>query len=161
MSLDAPHLSGNVDATGMKIGIVVSRFNEGITKELAKGAVSALVEHGAKKSDIDVFYVPGALEIPTIASALYETERYDALVCLGCVIKGDTAHFDHVCRVAMDSIGRLAQIGEIPVTNGILTADTHAQAVERIGGAHGHKGEEAALTAIEIATILKNIGETS
>jgi len=161
MSLDAPHLSGTVDATGLKIGIVVSRFNEDITSELAKGAVSALLEHGATKEDIDVFHVPGALEVPTVASALYETERYDALVCLGCVIKGGTAHFEHVCRVAMDSIGRLAQIGEIPVTNGILTVDTHAQAVERIGGSHGHKGEEAALTAVEISAILKKIEVTS
>jgi len=161
MSLEAPQLSGTVDATGLKIGIVVSRFNEDITSELAKGAVSALLEHGATKEDIDVLYVPGALEVPTVASALYETERYDALVCLGCVIKGGTAHFDHVCRVAMDSIGRLAQIGEIPVTNGILTVDTHAQAVERIGGSHGHKGEEAALTAVEIAAILKKIEVTS
>jgi len=157
MSLDAPHLSGTVDAKGLKIGIIVSRFNEDITKELANGAVSALLEHGAKKEDIDIFYVPGALEIPTVASALYETQRYDALVCLGCVIKGGTAHFEHVCRVAMDSIGKLAQIGEIPVTNGILTVDTHAQAVERIGGSHGHKGEEAALTAVEIAAILRKI----
>jgi len=161
MSLDAPHLSGTVDATGLKIGIVVSRFNEDITSELAKGAVSALIEHGATNENIDVFHVPGALEVPTVASALYETERYDALVCLGCVIKGGTAHFEHVCRVAMDSIGRLAQIGEIPVTNGILTVDTHAQAVERIGGSHGHKGEEAALTAVEISAILKKIEVTS
>ncbi|MDQ6952328.1 MAG: 6,7-dimethyl-8-ribityllumazine synthase [Mariprofundaceae bacterium] len=161
MSLDAPHLSGTVDATGLKIGIIVSRFNKDITEVLLNGAVSALIEHGASQENVDVFHVPGALEVPTIASALYDTERYDALVCLGCVIKGDTAHFDHVCRVTMDSIGRLAQMGEIPVTNGILTVDTHAQAVERIGGAHGHKGEEAALTAVEIAVILKTIGEPS
>jgi len=161
MSLDAPQLSGTVDATGLKIGIIVSRFNEDITQELANGAVSALIEHGANKDDIDVFYVPGALEVPTIASALYETEKYDALVCLGCVIKGGTAHFEHVCRVAMDSIGRLAQIGEIPVTNGILTVDTHAQALERTGGKHGHKGEEAALTAVEVARTLQHIGEAS
>ncbi|MDQ6991215.1 MAG: 6,7-dimethyl-8-ribityllumazine synthase, partial [Mariprofundaceae bacterium] len=135
--------------------------NEDITEHLLTGAVKALIEHGASQENVHVFHVPGALEIPTIASALYETERYDALVCLGCVIKGDTAHFEHVCRVTMDSIGRLAQIGEIPVTNGVLTVDTHEQAVERIGGTHGHKGEEAALTAVEIATILKTIGETS
>ncbi|MDQ6973552.1 MAG: 6,7-dimethyl-8-ribityllumazine synthase [Mariprofundaceae bacterium] len=161
MSLDAPHLAGSVDATGMKIGIIVSRFNEDITEKLLAGAMSALLEHGASQENVDVFHVPGALEVATIASALYDTETYDALVCLGCVIKGDTAHFDHVCRVAMDSIGRLAQIGEMPVTNGILTVDTHAQAMERIGGKHGHKGEEAALTAVEVATILKRIGEIS
>ncbi len=157
MSLDAPQLSGQVDASHLKVGIVVSRFNEDITSALRDGAVSALCEHGADANDIDVFHVPGALEIPTVAAALYQRQHYDAIVCLGCVIKGGTAHFEHVCRVAMDSIGRLAERGDIPVTNGILTVDTHEQAVERTGGIHGHKGEEAALTAIEIVETLRKI----
>ncbi|MDQ6955051.1 MAG: 6,7-dimethyl-8-ribityllumazine synthase [Mariprofundaceae bacterium] len=154
MSLDAPHLAGSVDATGMKIGIIVSRFNADITEGLLDGALKALKEHGATDQMITIIHVPGALEIPTIASAMAQTGRYAALVCLGCVIKGDTAHFDHVCRVAMDSIGHIAECGDIAIANGILTVDTHAQAVDRIGGAHGHKGAEAALTAVEIAALL-------
>lgn len=157
MSLDAPHLAGNVDATGMKIGIIVSRFNEDITEGLLDGAVNALKEHGANDSDLHIVHVPGALEIPTIASAMAQTDMYDALVCLGCVIQGGTAHFEHVCRVAMDSIGHIAECGDIAIANGVLTVDNHAQAIERIGGAHGHKGAEAALTAVEIATLLREI----
>jgi len=157
MSLDAPHLAGNVDATGMRIGIIVSRFNADITEGLLEGAVTALKEHGASDELMTIIHVPGALEIPTIASALAGTANYDALVCLGCVIQGGTAHFEHVCRVAMDSIGHIAECGDIAIANGILTVDTHAQALERIGGSHGHKGAEAALTAIEIATILRKL----
>ena len=157
MSLDAPHLAGNVDATGMRIGIIVSRFNADITEGLLSGAVAALKEHGATDELITIIHVPGALEIPTIASALASTTNYDALVCLGCVIQGGTAHFEHVCRVAMDSIGHIAECGDIAIANGILTVDTHTQALERIGGSHGHKGAEAALTAVEIATILRKL----
>ncbi len=157
MSLDAPQLSGQVAASNMNIAIVVSRFNEDITSALRDGAVSALCDHGACVDDVDVFHVPGALEVPTVAAALCQRGKHDAIVCLGCVIKGGTAHFEHVCRVAMDSIGRLAEQSGIPVTNGILTVDTHEQAVERIGGTHGHKGEEAALTAVEIVETLRAI----
>jgi len=159
MSLDAPHLAGNVDATDMKIGIIVSRFNSDITEGLLDGAVKALKEHGSSDENLDIVHVPGALEIPTLASAMAQTGTYDALVCLGCVIQGGTAHFDHVCRVAMDSIGHIAECGDIAIANGILTVDTHAQAVDRIGGAHGHKGAEAALTAVEIASLLSGINE--
>jgi 6,7-dimethyl-8-ribityllumazine synthase len=155
MSLDAPQLAGNVNANGLKIAIIVSRFNADITEALLDGAIQALQEHGLNDDDLTVIHVPGALEIPTIASAMAQSAEYDGLVCLGCVIKGDTAHFEHVCRVAMDSIGHIAECGDIAIANGILTVDTHEQAIERIGGAHGHKGAEAALTAVEIATILK------
>ncbi|MDX8398261.1 MAG: 6,7-dimethyl-8-ribityllumazine synthase [Mariprofundaceae bacterium] len=154
MSLDAPHLAGSVDATGMNIGIIVSRFNADITEGLLEGALLALKDHGASDQLIDIKHVPGALEIPTIAAAMALTGRYDALVCLGCIIKGGTAHFEHVCRVTMDSIGHIAECGDIAIANGVLTVDTHAQAIDRIGGSHGHKGAEAALTAVEIATIL-------
>jgi len=157
VSLDAPHLSGTVDATGMKIGIIVSRFNENITSALRDGAVAALKEHGSSDADIDIIHVPGALEIPTLAAAMANTGKYDALVCLGCVIKGGTAHFEHVCRVAMDSIGAIAERGTIAIANDVLTVDTLEQALDRVGGAHGHKGAEAALTAIEIATLLREL----
>jgi len=157
MSLDAPHLAGSVDATGIRVGIIVSRFNEDITSALRDGAIEALKEHGSTDADLKIIHVPGALEIPTIAASMADSGNYDALVCLGCVIKGGTAHFDHVCRVAMDSIGAIAELGTIAIANGVLTVDTHEQAVDRIGGAHGHKGAEAALTAIEIATLLKEL----
>jgi len=157
MSLDAPHLSGTVQAAGMKIGIIVSRFNDKITSALRDGAIAALKEHGSSDSDLHIVHVPGALEIPTIAARMADSGNYDALVCLGCVIKGGTAHFEHVCRVAMDSIGVIAERGTIAIANGVLTVDTLEQALDRVGGAHGHKGAEAALTAVEIATLLREI----
>lgn len=158
MSLDAPHLTGTVDASGMKIGIIVSRFNENITSALCDGAIEALEEHGSRDEDLTIIHVPGALEIPTIAANMADSGNYDALVCLGCVIQGGTAHFDHVCRVAMDSIGAIAERGTIAIANGVLTVDTMEQALDRVGGAHGNKGAEAALTAVEIATLLKELG---
>jgi len=157
MSLDAPHLQGTVDARGIRVGMVVSRFNEAITKELSAGARAALNEHGCSDDNITEVAVPGAFEIGTIATAMAECGRFDAIVCLGCVIRGDTAHFDYVCRGAMDAIGRVSQRGDVGVGNGVLTVDSHAQAEERIGGKHGHKGEEAALTAVIVATELRKL----
>jgi len=155
MSLDAPHLAGNVDASGLNVGIVVSRFNAEITEALLHGAVSALKEHGSCDENITIVHVPGAFEIGAIAAKMALTGRFDAIVCLGCVIRGDTAHFDYICQGAMDAIGKVAQRGDVGVGNGVLTLDTHEQALQRVGGAHGHKGEEAALTAIEVAQQLK------
>jgi len=159
MSLDAPHLAGNVNAAGLNIGIIVSRFNGDITEALLIGALSALKEHGSKDEDLTVIHVPGAFEIGTIAAAMADSGRFDAVVCLGCVIRGDTAHFDYVCEGAMDAIGKIAQRGDIGVGNGVLTLDTVEQARQRIGGSHGHKGEEAALTAVEVARQLKWLAE--
>jgi len=157
MSLDAPHLAGNVDATGMRIGIIVSRFNNDITTALLGGAVEALKEHGSRDEDLTIVHVPGAFEIGTIAAHMAGRGGYDAIVCLGCVIRGDTAHFDYVCQGAMDAIGRVAQRGDVGVGNGVLTVDTHQQALERVGGSHGHKGAEAALTAVEVVTVLRSL----
>ncbi len=157
MSLDAPGFE-HVDATGLRIGIVASRFNARITEELVNGARRALVKHGADPGAIEVFHVPGALEIPGVAMRLADSGRVQAIVCLGCVIRGDTAHFDHVCRVAMDGIGRVALRGDVGVGNGVLTVDTEEQALERIGGRHGHKGAEAALAAVEMARALARAG---
>jgi len=159
MSLDAPHLAGNVDATGLTVGIVVSRFNTDITEALLAGAVSALKEHGGRDEDMTIVHVPGAFEIGTIAAKMANTGRFDAIVCLGCVIRGDTAHFDYVCQGAMEAIGQVAQRGDVGVGNGVLTLDTHEQALARVGGAHGHKGEEAALTAIEVVQQLKALDQ--
>jgi 6,7-dimethyl-8-ribityllumazine synthase len=151
VSLDAPHLAGSVDASGLSVGIVVSRFNGAITEALLDGAVEALKTHGADAAAIRVVHVPGAFEIGTIAA------RFDAIVCLGCVIRGDTAHFEYVSQGAMDAIGRVAQRGDVGVGNGVLTVDTAEQARERVGGAHGHKGVEAALTAVEVARALQQL----
>jgi len=155
MSLDAPHLAGNVDATGLKVGIVVSRFNLDITEALLDGAVQALLEHGSSQDDLTIVHVPGAFEIGTIAMRMAQLGRFDAIVCLGCVIRGDTAHFDYVCQGAMDAIGKVAQRGDVGVGNGVLTVDSHEQAMQRIGGSHGHKGAEAALTAVEVVRQLQ------
>ncbi|OIO66656.1 MAG: 6,7-dimethyl-8-ribityllumazine synthase [Zetaproteobacteria bacterium CG_4_9_14_3_um_filter_49_83] len=157
MSLDSPHLAGQVDATGLRIGIIRSRFNLDITQALVDGAVTALKEHGSTDENLTLIDVPGAFEIGTIASCMADSGRFDAIVCLGCVIRGDTAHFDYVCQGAMHAIGKIANRGDIGVGNGVLTVDTHQQAQERIGGSHGHKGEEAALTAVEIACTLKSL----
>lgn len=158
MSLDAPQLAGKVDAAGMRIGLIVSRFNENITEALLQGAKEALLEHGAHEADLHVVRVPGALEIGTLAARMAEGGHYDALVCLGCVIRGGTAHFEHVCRVSMDMIAFVAARGDIAVGNGVLTVDTLEQAEDRIGGAHGHKGAEAALAAVEVAMLLRQVG---
>ena len=109
------------------------------------------------RSDVMVVHVPGAFELGTIAAKMADSGRFDAIVCLGCVIRGDTAHFDYVCQGAMEAIGKIAQRGDVGVGNGVLTLDTVEQARARIGGAHGHKGEEAALTAVEVAYQLKLI----
>lgn len=159
MSLDAPHLAGNVRADGLRIGIIVSRFNADITEALLVGALSALKEHGASDENLTVVHVPGAFEIGTIAANMANSGRFDCIVCLGCVIRGDTAHFDYVCQGAMDAIGKVAQRGDIGVGNGVLTVDTVEQARERVGGSHGHKGEEAALTAVEVARQLQRLAQ--
>ena len=155
MSLDAPHLAGNVDATGLSVGIIVSRFNGDITEALLVGALSALKRHGSQDENLTIVHVPGAFEIGTIAAKMANSGRFEAIVCLGCVIRGDTAHFDYVCRGAMDAIGQVAQRGDVGVGNGVLTVDSVEQARERVGGKHGHKGEEAALTAVEVARQLQ------
>lgn len=157
MSLDAPTLEGTVDASGLRIGIVASRFNEAITDGLLEGAVDALLKHGASQENIRTVRVAGALEIGTIAQRMAKSHAYDVIVCLGCVIRGGTAHFDYVCQGAMDAINHVAERGDIGVGNGVLTVDTLEQAQERTGGAHGHKGAEAALTAVEVACLLKEL----
>jgi 6,7-dimethyl-8-ribityllumazine synthase len=155
MSLDAPSLEGTVDASGLRIGVVAARFNEAITNALLDGAVKALIQHGADESQINVVRVAGALEIGTVAQRMAKSHAYDVIVCLGCVIRGGTAHFDYVCQGAMDAINHITERGDLGVGNGVLTVDTLEQAQERTGGAHGHKGAEAALTAVEVAQALK------
>ena len=156
MSEDAPNLHGKVDASGFKIGIVVSRFNQGITDTLLEGALEALAEHGADQKLIEVVSVPGALEIGTVAAKLVQN-GVEVLICLGCVIRGGTSHFEYVCENVMRTVGNLAARGDVAVGKWVLKLDNVIQAQERTGGSHGHKGKEAALVAVEVAQTLKRL----
>ena len=149
--------AGTLDAAGMRFGVVIARFNRGITEKLLEGAVRTLAEHGARDGDVTVAWVPGAFELPLVAKRLACSGRVDAVVCLGAVIRGDTAHFEYIAGGAMEGILRASLDAEIPVVFGVLTTDTLAQALDRIGGAEGHKGEEAALTAIEMVDLLRGL----
>lgn len=147
----------NVDATGMRLGIVVARFNETIGQRLLDGAVAALLEHGAAEADITVVWVPGSFEIPIAARELAVHAGVDAVVCLGAVIRGETAHFDYVAGEAARGIASVHVVTGVPATFGVLTVDSMEQALSRAGGEHGNKGAEAALGAVEIAQVLKQV----
>jgi 6,7-dimethyl-8-ribityllumazine synthase len=152
----AKFIEGDLDASGLKVGIVVSRFNEFITEHLLSGAVGVLVKHGANESDIEVVRVPGAFEIPLVAKKLCSRGN-DVVVCLGAVIRGGTPHFDYVAGEAARGVAMVAREADIPVMFGVLTTDDVEQAADRAGGKCGNKGEEAALAAIEMATLYKKL----
>ena len=141
--------------TGMRIGIAVSRFNSFITERLLQGAQRALRSRGFTDAAITVAYVPGAFELPLAAKVMAETRTFDAVVCLGCVIRGETAHFEHVASAARDGILQAGLETRVPIIFGVLTTDTVEQARSRAGELQGNKGAEAALAAIEIAHVLK------
>ncbi len=146
---------GHLDATGLKIGIVVSRFNEFISQKLLGGALDALIRHGAKDEDIEVAWVPGAFEIPLIAKKMAASKKYDCIICLGCIIRGATPHFDYVAAESSKGIAQVALKSDCPVAFGILTTDTIEQAIERAGTKAGNKGWDAALSAVEMANLAK------
>ena len=148
---------GNLLAEDISVGIVVSRFNEFITGKLLSGAVDGLKRHGASSDQIAVAWAPGAFEIPLIAKRMIKTGAYDSIICLGAVIRGSTPHFDYVANEVTKGIASLSLESEIPVIFGVLTTDTIEQAVERAGTKAGNKGFDAALQAIEMANILKQI----
>ncbi len=148
---------GLLSAKGFKFGIVVSRFNSIITNRLIEGAVDALLRHGCEKNDIDIFKVPGSFEIPLVASKLTQTGKYNAIICLGAVIRGETPHFDFVATETTKGIAQVALKSGVPVTYGIITADTMEQAIDRAGGKAGNKGAEAAISAIEMVNLLNQI----
>lgn len=145
---------GSYDARDLRVAIVVSRFNETISEQLLKGALDCLRRHGVSDDKLAVAWVPGAFEIPLAARRLARSGAYDSVVCLGAVIRGETAHFDYVAGQASNGIGQISMECEVPVTNGILTTETVQQAVDRAGGKMGNKGAEAALAAIEMANLL-------
>ncbi|HLH73945.1 MAG TPA: 6,7-dimethyl-8-ribityllumazine synthase [Chloroflexota bacterium] len=148
---------GNLVGQGLRFGIVVARFNEFITSKLLEGAMDGLRRHGVDEADVDVAWVPGSFEIPVVARKLAQTGRYDAILCLGAVIRGATAHFDYVAGEAAKGIGAVALQTGVPVIFGVLTTDTIEQAIERAGTKAGNKGFDAAVTGIEMASLLKSI----
>ena len=150
-------IEGNLVAKDIKIGIVVGRFNEFIVSKLLGGALDGLKRHGVDENNIEVSWVPGAFEIPLVAKKMAQSKKYDAVICLGAVIKGSTPHFDYVCAEASKGISSVSLSEELPVIFGVLTTDTIEQAIERAGTKAGNKGYDAAVTAIEMANLLKLI----
>lgn len=150
-------LEGNLVAQGTRVAIVVGRFNEFIVSKLLGGALDGLKRHGVLEDDITVAWVPGAFEIPLVAKKLAASDKYDAVICLGAVIKGHTPHFDYVCAEASKGIASVSLNTEKPVIFGILTTDSIEQAIERAGTKAGNKGYDSAVTAIEMANLLKNL----
>ncbi len=150
----------NVIGTALRIGIIVGRFNETITEKLLSGAVGSLTAHGVDDSDITVIWVPGAFELPLMAQKLASSGQYDAVITLGCVIRGATTHYDYVCSQAASGILQVGLSTEVPVIFGVLTTETIEQAIERSGTKAGNKGIDAAMTAIEMANLLKKVAPT-
>ncbi len=149
---------GMLIGKGLKFGLVISRFNEFISKKLLEGAQDALHRHGVNDDDVDIAWTPGSFEIPMVALKLAQTKRYDAIVCLGAVIRGGTPHFEYVATELSKGIARVALETGLPVTHGVITADTLEQAIERAGTKMGNKGFDAAVNAIEMANLLKGLG---
>ena len=150
-------LEGNVVAEGIKIGIVAARFNEFIVSKLVGGAQDACVRHGVKDEDIDLAWVPGAFEIPLIASKMAKSGKYDAVICLGAVIRGATSHYDYVCSEVSKGIASVSLTSDIPVMFGVLTTDNIEQAIERAGTKAGNKGYDCALGAIEMVNLVRQL----
>jgi len=150
-------IEGKKDAQGLKIGIVVSRYNHFITEKLLDGALDGFKSHGGDDDKVTIVRVPGAFEIPLLADKLAASGRYDALVCLGAVIRGDTPHFDYVCDAVTRGIGAAVQAHKIPIGFGVLTTNDVQQAMERAGAKDANKGYEALLTVVEIISVLRQL----
>ena len=150
-------IEGTLSAESYSFGIVVSRFNEFITRRLLEGSLDCLRRHGANEKSIDVVYCPGAFEIPQIAQRLSLLNKYDAIICLGCVIRGETPHFEYIANAVSTGLMRVTLETETPLSFGVLTTESFEQAVERAGGKGGNKGWDAALTAIELSDLRKKI----
>ncbi|SEN84044.1 6,7-dimethyl-8-ribityllumazine synthase [Amphibacillus marinus] len=150
-------IEGQLVGTGLSIGIVVGRFNEFITSKLLSGAYDALYRHGVKEADVTVAWVPGAFELPMITKKMAESGKYDAIITLGTVIRGATPHFDYVCNEAAKGIAQVGMQTGVPAIFGVLTTESIEQAIERAGTKAGNKGAEAALSAIEMANLIKEL----
>ena len=154
---DVTELEGELDATGHRFGVVVSRFNDLVTGKLLDGALDTLRRHGAADTGVDVARVPGSWEIPLAAERMAASGEYDAVICLGAVIRGETPHFEYVSNQASKGVARASRESGVPVTFGVLTTDTAEQAIDRAGVKHGNKGKEAAEAAIEMANLLPEL----
>ncbi len=154
----ARELTGSLDGAGLRIGIVVSRFNRTVTEGLLEGALEALEKHGVASEEVTVVRVPGAFEVPFAARRLAGAGVYDALICLGAVIRGETPHFEYIAAEVTRGIGRVIEDHRLPIAFGVLTTDTVEQALDRAGARHGNKGFEAAVTAIEMARLGRVLG---
>lgn len=150
-------LEGKLTAKNMKIAIVVARFNEFITSKLLSGCIDCLIRHEAAEEDLTVAWVPGAFEIPMAAKKLAESGKYDAVICLGAVIRGATPHFDYVCAEASKGIAQVSMQTGVPVAFGVLTTENIQQAVERAGTKAGNKGVDCAMTAMEMVNLFKEM----
>lgn len=142
---------------GLKFALVISRFNDFITRKLLEGAQDALLRHGVNEEDIDVAWVPGSFEIPLAAKKLAQTRKYDAVICLGAVIRGDTPHFEYIAAEVTKGIAKISLDTELPVVYGVITAENLEQAIERAGTKAGNKGFDAAVEAIEMANLMRTI----
>jgi len=154
----ARELTGSLDGKGLRVGIVVARFNRSVTEGLLAGALDALERYGVVDEDIAIVHVPGAFEVPFAARRLAGAGVYDALVCLGAVIRGETPHFEYIAAEVTRGIGRVVADHRLPIAFGVLTTDTIEQALERAGAGHGNKGYESAVTAIEMAQLGRLLG---
>jgi 6,7-dimethyl-8-ribityllumazine synthase len=152
------HFEGSLLGKGLRFGLVISRFNEFITKRLLEGAQDALRRHGVNEADIDIAWVPGSFEIPLVAKKLAQSKKYDAVICLSAVVRGGTPHFEYIASEVTKGIAKVGLETGLPVIYGVITADTLEQAIERAGTKMGNKGFQAAEDAIEMANLLKSIG---
>lgn len=150
-------IEGQLVAEGLKVGIVVARFNEFINSKLLDGALDGLKRHGVKEEDIEVAWVPGAFEIPLVAQKMATSKKYQAVICLGTVIRGSTTHYDYVCAEVSKGVAHVGMATGVPTIFGVLTTESIEQAIERAGTKAGNKGFESAVTAIEMANLLKQI----
>lgn len=150
-------LEGNVVAQGIKVGIVAARFNEFIVSKLVGGAMDGLIRHDVKEEDVTVAWVPGAFEIPVVAKKMAKSGKYDAVICLGAVIRGATSHYDYVCNEVSKGVASVSLETEIPVLFGVVTTENIEQAIERAGTKAGNKGYDCALSAIEMINLMKQI----
>ena len=151
-------IEGHISGKGLKFGIVVARFNEFITSKLLGGALDTLHRHEAKDEDVDVAWVPGAFEIPMVAKKMAESGKYDAVICLGTVIRGSTSHYNYVCNEVSKGVAQVGLSTAVPTIFGVLTTENIEQAIERAGTKAGNKGADGAMAAMEMANLLKKVG---
>lgn len=150
-------IKASLIAKGKKFGVVVSRFNEFLSSKLVEGAIDTLEQHGVQENSIDIVWVPGSFEIPIIAQKIARSKKYDAVICLGTIIRGDTPHFDYIASEVAKGVSKVSLDTGVPCVFGIITADNLEQAIERTGTKQGNKGRDAALSAIEMANLLEKL----